>query len=95
LRNTRSRKREPGRQALPAITFEPNGRPFYSGHPGRWQLERVCVELQHEPGRKIAMMALIPTLVPSHPARPEPSTAIDKAFERAEEIFAKYPIVSS
>ena len=41
------------------------------------------------------MMALILAFVPSHPARPEPSTAIDQAFERAEEIFANYPIVSS
>jgi hypothetical protein len=43
---------------------------------------------QHEPGGKIAMMALILAFAPSHPALPEPSTAIDKAFERAEEIFA-------
>jgi hypothetical protein len=43
----------------------------------------------------MAMMALILVFVPSHPARPEPSAAIDQAFERAEEIFANYPIVSS
>jgi len=41
------------------------------------------------------MMAQIFAFVPSHPARPEPSTAIDKAFEQAEESFAKNPIVSS
>jgi len=41
------------------------------------------------------MMALVRRSFPRIPHGRNPERAIDKAFERAEEIFAKHPIVSS
>ena len=65
------------------------------GSLGDGNLERVCVESQHEPGGKIAMMALVRYSFPRIPHGRYPERAVEKAFERAAEIFANYLIESS